>query len=399
MTTQTIFENYLSTLRNVPFDEQEREQQLRQGDATVSMGLRTQRECADVIAQYFEPGALVIRVLENAATRPHIMDFTRLRVLTAMFSLVNKGITSIIEYNQLHQDFHMSHDLVSRYMINRLIWAMMWGFGGSMGLSERESFSSFVQGVVSTPVPEATTAPLLDYCVSLDDGNWHLYKSKVPIVEVDTHKVASPDVVIPTVDTVRHAEVLHAWLAEHRPLLLCGPPGSGKTMSLTATLRSFPDYEVVSLNFSSATTPELILKTFDHHCEYKRTPQGDTVLRPSQMGKWLVVFCDEINLPANDKYGTQRVITFIRQLTERGGFWRTSDHTWIKLERIQFVGACNPPQDAGRVALTHRFLRHAPLLLVDFPSVSSLHIIYGTFCRALMKLLPNLRAHASMSPS
>lgn len=89
-------------------------------------------------------------------------------------------------------------------------------------------------------------------------------------------------------------------------------------MSLTATLRSFPDYEVVSLNFSSATTPELILKTFDHHCEYKRTPQGDTVLRPSQMGKWLVVFCDEINLPASDKYGTQRVITFIRQLTERG---------------------------------------------------------------------------------
>ncbi len=38
------------------------------------------------------------------------------------------------------------------------------------------------------------------------------------------------------------------------------------------------------------------------------------------MGKWLVVFCDEINLPANDKYGTQRVITFIRQLTERGEF-------------------------------------------------------------------------------
>ena len=54
------------------------------------MGLSNQRECADVIAPYFEPGGLVIRVLENAGSRPHIMDFTRLRVLTAMFSLVNK---------------------------------------------------------------------------------------------------------------------------------------------------------------------------------------------------------------------------------------------------------------------------------------------------------------------
>ncbi len=48
---------------------------------------------------------------------------------------------------------------------------------------------SFVQGIVNTPVPEPSVAPLLDYSVSLDDGNWHLYKSKVPIVEVDTHKV------------------------------------------------------------------------------------------------------------------------------------------------------------------------------------------------------------------
>lgn len=56
--------------------------------------MRAQRECADVLAPYFEPGALVIRVLENASTRPHIMDFTRLRVLTAMFSLVNKVLFS-----------------------------------------------------------------------------------------------------------------------------------------------------------------------------------------------------------------------------------------------------------------------------------------------------------------
>lgn len=74
--------------------------------------------------------------------------------------------------------------------------------------------------------------------------------------------------------------------------------------------------QVVGLNFSSATTPELLLKTFDHYCEYRRTPNG-VVLAPVQLGKWLVLFCDEINLPDMDKYGTQRVISFIRQVRVR----------------------------------------------------------------------------------
>jgi len=45
-------------------------------------------------------------------------------------------------------------------------------------------------------------------------------------------------------------------------------------MTLFSALRALPDMEVVGLNFSSATTPELLLKTFDHYCEYRKTPNG-----------------------------------------------------------------------------------------------------------------------------
>lgn len=48
-----------------------------------------------------------------------------------------------------------------------------------------------------------------------------------------------------------------------------------------------------------------------------------------------------------DNYGTQRVIMFLRQIVEQKGFYRSSDQTWVNLERIQFVGACNPPTDPG----------------------------------------------------
>ena len=74
-------------------------------------------------------------------------------------------------------------------------------------------------------------------------------------------------------------------------------------MTLMATLKELSDMEMVFINFSSSTTPDLILKTFDQYCETRKTNTG-FVMSPAQDGKWLVVFCDEINLPACDKYAT-----------------------------------------------------------------------------------------------
>jgi dynein heavy chain 1, cytosolic len=164
-------------------------------------------------------------------------------------------------------------------------------------------------------------------------------------------------------------------------------------MTLMATLKALTDFEMIFVNFSSSTTPALLLKTFDQYCEYKKTNTG-IVLRPKQLNKWLVVFCDEINLPEIDKYGTQAIITFLRELTEQNGFWRPHDKQWVTLERMQFVGACNPPTDQGRHPLSERFLRHCPLILVDFPGPESLKQIYGTFNRAMLKKVPAMRGLA-----
>ena len=249
----------------------------------------------------------------------------------------------------------------------------------------------FIRGATTISLPPSS-GPVIDYEVDIS-GEWSPWMNKVPEIEVETHKVAAPDVVVPTLDTVRHEALLNSWLSTHVPMVLCGPPGSGKTMTLFAALRSLPDFEVVGLNFSSATTPELLLKTFDHYCEFRRTPKG-LVMSPMQPGKWLILFCDEINLPDIDTYGTQRVICFLRQLVEHGGFYRPSDQAWVHLERIQFVGACNPPTDPGRKPLSHRFLRHVPVVYVDYPGPTSLSQIYGTYNRSLLRLIPNLKGYS-----
>jgi len=333
------------------------------------------------------------RALEFAATLPHVMEFTRIRCLEAIFALIRKGISNVLDYNESHSDFPLSDSQIEAYMQKFVIFATIWGVGGSMNLSTRTQFGDKLGEFTSVPLPAHGTYPAIDFEIRIEDQEWHLWKKKVPNVEIEPQKVVQADVVITTVDTTRHQEVLCSWLSEHRPFLLCGPPGSGKTMTLMATLKNLTDFEMIFINFSSSTMPDLIMKTFDHYCEYKKTPSG-VVLRPHQPNKWLVVFCDEINLPDIDKYGTQCVITFLRQITEQNGFWRSQDKQWVRLERIQFVGACNPPTDVGRHPLTDRFLRHCPLILVDFPGPESLKQIYGTFNRAMLKRNPNLKGYA-----
>merc|ERR1712142_383253 len=323
-------------------------------------------------------------------------DFTRLRALGSLFSMLNQMVRNILLYNHQHLDFPMQSDQLEAYVPKSLVYSILWSFTGDSKMRVRHNMSDFVRSISTIALPPQNNMPILDFEVTMS-GDWVPWSAKVPQVEVETHKVAAPDIVVPTLDTVRHESLLYTWLAEHKPMVLCGPPGSGKTMTLFSALRSLPDMEVVGLNFSSATTPELLLKTLDHYCEYRKTPNG-MVLSPVQLGVWLVMFCDEINLPDMDSYGTQRVISFLRQMVEHNGFYRTrsggGEQQFVKLERIQFVGACNPPTDPGRKPLSHRFLRHVPVVYVDYPGETSLKQIYGTFNRAMLRMIPTLRTFA-----
>ena len=394
-----IYRQYLDSLAAVPLDADDDEtlgftgRRAEDGTDASSINLSTQKQIATVLEPYFSDGELVSSALEYASGIEHIMDFTTTRALNTLFSLLNKTVRNVLEYNSNHSDFPLSSEQVEQYVTKRFLVSIIWAFSGDAKLDLRAELGHFLSQRTGVDLPPLTSGTsLIDFDVQIATGEWSAWASKVPQIEIEPHTVTASDVVVPTVDTVRHEEVLYSWLSEHKPLMLCGPPGSGKTMTLFSALRKLPDMEIVGLNFSSATTPELILKTFEQYCEYRKTPNG-VLLAPIQLGRWLVVFCDEINLPATDKYGTQRVISFIRQLVESGGFWRTTDMSWVKLERIQFVGACNPPTDPGRVPLSHRFLRHAPLIMVDYPGEISLKQIYGTYTRAVLKIVPNLRPY------
>ena len=389
VTASMMISNYVESLRTKTFEDLD-EDSAPAGQAAVRTQ-DAQEVLSDCLKHLLQTDGLVLKGLQEATKYNHIMQFTEIRALNTLFSLLNKACRNVLEYNVQHVDFPLDSEQIESYISKKLLLALVWSFTGDCGLGDRKAFGQFVSALTTLDLPPGES--LIDFDVTLPKSDWTSWQSQVPAIDINTHSVTQTDVVIPTVDTVRHEDVLYSWLAEHKPLLLCGPPGSGKTMTLFAALRKLSNMEVVGLNFSSATTPDLLIKTFEQYCEYKKTLNG-VVMSPNQIGRWLVIFCDEINLPAPDRYGTQRAISFLRQLVEQNGFWRTSDKTWVTLDRIQFVGACNPPTDAGRTAMGERFLRHAPLVMVDYPGEISLTQIYGTFNSAVLKILPLLRGYS-----
>lgn len=166
---------------------------------------------------YFAADGLVVRCLEYAMNQEHIMDFTRLRALSSLFSMLNKFTRNVLVYNQQHSDFPISTDQLEQYIQKGLIYSLLWSFAGDAKLKVRSDLGDFIRSVTTTALPNNTGAPIIDYEVNMS-GEWVPWSNKVPVIEVETHKVAAPDVVVPTLDTVRHESLLYTWLAEHKPL-------------------------------------------------------------------------------------------------------------------------------------------------------------------------------------
>ncbi|CAI4230233.1 unnamed protein product [Auanema sp. JU1783] len=390
-----LFDHYLERLNNVSIDTEVTVGGNLNlvGEGTPTRPIFVQRCAANALRPHFQPDGIVPISLSYAISKlDHIMVPTQQRLLSSFFAMMNYSVRNIVNHDYTQGDFPLSEEQIETYIQRIMLTNIVWAFSGDGKWKSRQQMSDFVRSSTTVTLPPNAQACLIDYEVQMS-GDWQQWVARVPSMEIEAHRVAAADLVVPTIDTVRHEMLLATWLSEHKPLVLCGPPGSGKTMTLLAALRSQQDMDVVNVNFSSSTTPELLMRTFEHYCEYRRTPNG-VVLAPLQLSRWLVIFCDEINLPSPDKYGTQRVISFLRQLVEMNGFYRSSDHSWVSLERIQFVGACNPPTDPGRHPMSLRFLRHVPVVYVDYPGQTSLLQIYGTFNRAMLKMTPSVRALA-----
>jgi dynein heavy chain 1 len=226
VTNTMLFNMYLNKLKNVSLDESEQVSFNKTNDSSsLSPTIKTQRFISSILEPFFSEDGLVGKALEFASHQEHIMDFLKARCLEAMFSMMNQMIRNVIQYNNTHSDFVLAQEQIKKYITKSLVISIIWSFSGDGKLKVRNDLGDYIRTIINMELPSSDPkASLIDYEVAIT-GEWHSWASKVPQIDVDTSKIAGSDIVIPTIDTIRHENLLYTWLAEHKPLLLCGPPG------------------------------------------------------------------------------------------------------------------------------------------------------------------------------
>ncbi|XP_074916070.1 dynein axonemal heavy chain 10 [Chelonoidis abingdonii] len=186
------------------------------------------------------------------------------------------------------------------------------------------------------------------------------------------------DILVPTVDTTRTTWLLEQMVKIKHPVVLVGESGTSKTATTQTFLKNLNQDSNVLLiiNFSSRTTSMDIQRNLEANVE-KRTK--DTYGPP--MGKRLLVFMDDMNMPRVDEYGTQQPIALLKLLLEKGSLYdRGKEMNCKSLRDLGFIAAMGKA-GGGRNEVDPRFVSLFSVFNVPFPSEASLHLIYASILK------------------
>ncbi|XP_030756931.1 dynein heavy chain 10, axonemal [Sitophilus oryzae] len=220
-----------------------------------------------------------------------------------------------------------------------------------------------------------STFPLLyDYFLDIKQRVWVAWEWLVPGYVHERNQKFS-QILVPTIDTVRVTYILELMNKIKRPVVLVGETGTSKTAIIQNFLRHL-DHDVfiiLNINFSSRTSSMDVQRNLESSVE-KRTKE----IYGPPMGKKLICFIDDMNMPQVDDYGTQQPIALLKLLFERGGMYdRGKDLNWKFLRDISYFAAMGVA-GGGRNEVDPRFISMFTVMNLVFPNTSTLHHIYSS---------------------
>ncbi|OMJ81043.1 hypothetical protein SteCoe_18549 [Stentor coeruleus] len=272
-----------------------------------------------------------------------------------------------------------------------LIFALTWSLGANLNDVSRLLFDKKMRVEIESlyrHFPYSNT--VFDYCIDDDMCEFVPWESRVPSFNYNS-KQPFFMILVPTVDTVRDRFILEVLAKKSHHLLFSGNTGVGKTVIIKDYLNAGNNDWFVStvINCSAQTSTQNINDVFEDKLEAPRKK-----IRRPPPGKKMIMFIDDVNMPALDLFGSQPPIELLRQIIE-AGFYDLKNYFFKNVEDVIFVAACAPP-GGGRNQVSPRFFRHFNMIWQIQLAQSSMEAIFSSILRGFLDEHPdeNLSDHA-----
>eukprot|EP00899_Mesostigma_viride_P009315 jgi/Mesvir1/18385/Mv14266-RA.2 len=251
------------------------------------------------------------------------------------------------------------------------------------------------------------------------DGQWEHWEAMVPSWVYPAHVTpAFSSIFVPTVDSSAYAYLISLAALGGRGVILTGGSGCAKTVTIRNYMHALvhgpsaahgggvptsggvveggvagaaglptiggasgaeqdgmESEKVLSkvINFSSMTTAETFQRTLES-CVEKR--MGTTYGPPG--GKYMVVFVDDVNMPAVNEWGDQETLELLRWVVEDGGFYSLERPGEFKqVDDLYFLAAMSNP-GAGHNPIPGRLKGHFLMFSMPMPCANLMSRIYRT---------------------
>ncbi|KAH8863214.1 Dynein heavy chain 1, axonemal [Schistosoma japonicum] len=203
--------------------------------------------------------------------------------------------------------------------------------------------------------------------------HWVHWMINIPEYKI-TSDIRYSDIIVPTIDNIRSSYIIEMLLLAKKPVLCIGPTGTGKSLTILHKLTRhmpkeyIPEFIIFSAKTTAKQTQDLIDSKLDKRRKYLYGPP---------LGRFIIFFIDDLNMPALEVYGAQPPIELIRQWMDFNGWYDLKIiGEFRKLIDVNFICSMGPP-GGGRNPVTARLMRHFNFLAYNELDDSSMQLIFS----------------------